>query len=352
MSDEVAFSVVDGNLQQLPGVSLYEIGFRERPDLQRWIEEYPEIVGPDLLVVTTEFDRWEFGAGRVRDRLDVLFLDSAGSLIVAELKRGEAPDTVDLQALKYAAYCSQLTLRDVVGDFARYHDTDQPTAREVLFEHAPSLETVGLGPVKVRLVAEAFRPSVTSMVLWLRDYELDIGCIEISARRLPDGHAVISSRQLLPLPVAEDYLVRRRRRERDEEQREASTRRPNVVTQLLEANAIEPGTELTLALDAFTQEERALVRQQVEEEPDTGTATWTGLGARKALRWRDGKEYSASRLIVKMLRDHGFDRRSAPGPRYWKVPDGRTLVEVADGLDGPFEEISPEEIIGEEPTGG
>ena len=194
MSDEVAFSVISGDVQQLTQVSLEDIGFRERHDLQRWIEDYPEIVGSDLLVVTTELDRWEFGEARVRDRLDVSFLDSAGSLVVAELKRGEAPDTVDLQALKYAAYCSQLTVREVVADYARYHDTDEATARDTIFEHAPSLEGTGIGGVKVRLVAEAFRPSVTSMVLWLRDYELDIGCIEISARRFPDGNAVITSR--------------------------------------------------------------------------------------------------------------------------------------------------------------
>lgn len=92
MSGEVTFSVIGGDVQQLPEVSLGDIGFRERQDLQRWIEDHPEIVGPDLLVITTEFDRWEFGEERVRDRLDVLFLDSTGSLVVAELKRGEAPD--------------------------------------------------------------------------------------------------------------------------------------------------------------------------------------------------------------------------------------------------------------------
>ena len=74
------------------GCRVYGEVSRERWDLQRWIEDYPEIVGPDLLVVTTEFDRWELGSDRVRDRLDVLFLDSTGSLVVAELKRGEAPD--------------------------------------------------------------------------------------------------------------------------------------------------------------------------------------------------------------------------------------------------------------------
>ena len=71
MSDEVAFSVVGGKVEQLTEVSLEDIGFRERKHLQRWIEDYPEIVSPDLLVITTEFDRWALGSERIRDRLDV-----------------------------------------------------------------------------------------------------------------------------------------------------------------------------------------------------------------------------------------------------------------------------------------
>jgi RecB family endonuclease NucS len=146
MNNEVAFSVINGNVHQLTEVSLEDIGFRERWDLQRWIEDYPEIVGPDLLVVTTEFDRWEFGSDRVKDRLDILFLDSAGSLVVAQLKRGETPDTVDLQALKYAAYCSQLTVEDVVSDYARYHGVNTQAAREaVLMRLTKPLDRVCCG---------------------------------------------------------------------------------------------------------------------------------------------------------------------------------------------------------------
>ena len=333
MSGEAAFSIVGGNLEQLEEVSLEEIGFRERQDLQRWIESYPEIVGPDLLVVTTDLDRWQYGAERVRDRLDVLFLDSSGSLVVAELKRGEAPDTVDLQALKYAAYCSQLTVEDVVGDHARYHDADESTAADLIFEHAPSLRRSGMGPVKVRLVAESFKPSVTSTALWLRDYDLDIGCIEITARRLTDGTAVITSRQFLPLPVAEDYLVKRRRREKAEEEREASGRRQNVVTELLSAGAIEPGTELKLRLEAFTQAQREVIESELAHKPEVGVAEWTGLSLSKAVRWReDGKTYSATGLVLRILERYGQRTKSVAGPSYWTVPDGRPLWQVADAL--------------------
>ncbi len=59
----------------------------------------------------------------------MLFLDSDGAPVVAELKRGEAPDTVDLQALKYAVYCSQLTVKDLTDAYARYHELDKKPRR-------------------------------------------------------------------------------------------------------------------------------------------------------------------------------------------------------------------------------
>lgn len=78
----MSFSVDLNSLeaQLMTEVSLAAAGIRERADLQRWIERYPEIIERDLLVITTEFDQWQVRDRRVADRLDVLFLDSAGSL--------------------------------------------------------------------------------------------------------------------------------------------------------------------------------------------------------------------------------------------------------------------------------
>ena len=279
MGDEIVFNVTDGLVTEMPATTLQDIGLKERADLQRWIQDYPEIVERDLLVVTTEFDQWELRAQRVEDRLDVLFLDSDGAPVVAELKRGEAPDTVDLQALKYAAYCSQLTVEDLIDAYARHHGLDKEGARSEVFDHAPSLQNSELRPVRVKLVAEAFGPSVTTTVLWLRDVGLDIGCVEVSPRRLPGGGYVVTARQLLPLPAAEDYLVKRRRREKAEEGHEASARSRNAVTILLEAKAIEPGTELSLNLGQFSREERAVIEPAVQSNPEVGLAEWTGHGA-------------------------------------------------------------------------
>ena len=57
-----------------------------------------------------EFDRWTSSTrGAPHDRLDVLGLDEAGVLVIAELKREEAPDPTTMQAIKYAAMASRFT---------------------------------------------------------------------------------------------------------------------------------------------------------------------------------------------------------------------------------------------------
>lgn len=202
---------------QMQEMTLASAGLRERDHLQRWVTEYPELIGPGLLLITTEFDRWEVRDHKVADRLDALFLDATGAPVVVEFKRDKATDTVELQALKYAAYCSQLTLEELAEEFAATHETTKDEARQRLLDHAPALDEGGLLSVRVLLVAGGFGPAVTSVVLWLREYGIDVGCVEVSARAVPGGgQAVLVARQILPLPEAEDYLVRRRRKEQEE----------------------------------------------------------------------------------------------------------------------------------------
>ena len=77
-----------------------ELGIWERKHVEEWILEYPEILGEDLLIVTTEYDRFD----KTKDRLDILAIDKNGKLVVIELKRDVADRFADLQAIHYAAY--------------------------------------------------------------------------------------------------------------------------------------------------------------------------------------------------------------------------------------------------------
>jgi hypothetical protein len=204
--------------EQMQELTLASAGLKERNDLQRWVTEHPDLIAPGLLLITTEFDRWEVREHKVADRLDALFLDTAGAPVVVEFKRDRATDSVELQALKYAAYCSQLTLDELAEEFANTHGGSKEDARQRLLDHAPVLDDGGLRSVRILLVAGSFGPAVTSVVLWLREYGVEIGCVEVTARAVPLARqAVLTARQILPLPEAEDYLVRRRRKEQEED---------------------------------------------------------------------------------------------------------------------------------------
>ena len=52
----------------------------ERQDLEKWIENYPEMLGEDLLILTTEYDRFD----KTSERLDLLALDKAKATMLAK----------------------------------------------------------------------------------------------------------------------------------------------------------------------------------------------------------------------------------------------------------------------------
>jgi hypothetical protein len=313
--------------------SLEDLSLLERSNLQRWVEQNPEMIGSDLLLITTEFDQWELNDRKVSDRLDVLMLDKEGHLLVAELKRGEASDTTDLQALKYAAYCANLTVEDVIEMHARYAKLDEAEARSAVIEHAPTLDENELLPVRVCLLASAFGPSVSSVVLWLTEVGLDIACVQLVTRKVDAGHAVLSTRQVLPPPQAKDFLVRRRRRVEIEEQRETKKKKRQTVALLNEHQVVSPGTTLTLIPDLFPDEQRHSIEAKLVETPSYGTATWTGKPSQRALRWDgDGHESSPSSIIWRLLDELGFEPSGAHGPYFWRLPSGRSLWDEAEQI--------------------
>jgi hypothetical protein len=328
--DEVAFVIDLETLEAapMPEMTLESVGIKERADLQRWISKHPEIVDADLLLITSEFDQWAIKQQKVPDRLDVLFLDAEGSILVAELKRGKAADTTELQALKYAAYCSQLTVDELIEAFASFHEVSVEEARSSLLEHAPALAEGDVGSVRIRLVAEDFGPAVTSVVLWLREHRIDIGCVEVTARQNSPTSAVLSARQIIPLPAAEDYLVRRRRKDEEEEERKTRERRKETSAAILvRTKALTPGDVLKLKVDQFSKALQPEIEALIAHEPDTALAEWTG-DQLKPLRWRrDGEVYSPTGLVNTILTEIGVTAKTIPGPDYWLLANGNSMYE-------------------------
>jgi len=212
MAGELVYRVNGTSAVSMATSTLEAAGLRERQHLQEWVLANPEILGEDVLIVTSEFDQWFSKEGRDPDRLDVLGLGQDGRLVVAELKRDLTPDLVTMQAINYASRASRFTPDMLADAFMSFHrgrsdavgTSDDALSR--LLVHAPTLSADTLRNPRIVIVAGAFTPKVTSAAVWLSERGIDITLTRIQAYALDEGHVVTVS-QVWPVPQAEDFVV-------------------------------------------------------------------------------------------------------------------------------------------------
>lgn len=111
-------------LQEIAPVTFSDIGIKERKDLQPWVAAYSRILGEELLILDTEYSRFT-NSGR---RVDLLALDKQGFLVVVELKLEMEQSHAELQAIRYAAMCAQMTMDDVVDTLVHSDNTNREIA--------------------------------------------------------------------------------------------------------------------------------------------------------------------------------------------------------------------------------
>jgi hypothetical protein len=224
VSEELVFAVDGEKAMPAMPVSFAAAGLREREHLQEWVIANPDILGPGVMIVTFEFDRWVTAAGQpTYERLDVLGLDQAGYLVVAELKRDVAPDSVTMQALNYAAMVSRFNL-DVLAEVyaASSASPSELTPQEALTtlqDWAPGLSDESVGSPRIILLATAFSPPVTNLAMFLYENGIDIRLSRVQPYETPDGGHIVTVSPILPIPNAEDFMVK----PRSGQQRRAAT---------------------------------------------------------------------------------------------------------------------------------
>jgi hypothetical protein len=213
MPDEHVFTVAGAAAAPATAITLADAGFTERTHLQEWVIAHPELLGAGVMIVTLEFDQWRSSAGsQERDRLDLLGLDRNGRLVVAELKRGVAPDTVEMQALKYAAMASRFTPETLAAQHEKYlsrrgKPTTHEAARELLEAHSTrGLLPESLAKPRIVLLASSFPPVVTATTVWLTEMSLDISLMRLQAYRAEEK-IIVTASQLYPVPDVEEFTV-------------------------------------------------------------------------------------------------------------------------------------------------
>lgn len=187
---------------------------------------------------------------------------------------------MELQAIKYAAYCSRFTPETLVEEFRGWLerskgeklDAETVAARleAHLAEDVGGLARAPLGAPRIVLLAGGFTPSTTAVAVWLRDMGVDITLRAIRAYSTGAG-PVISVSAVYPTPSVEEFTVSPllAERKREEADRRAARSEP-AVRQLLASGALKPGTELRV----------------LPAGPDADTfAAWAAKGGRDRVRW-------------------------------------------------------------------
>lgn len=216
MFDEFLLEIWDDKQsRQVETTNLPSLGLKEREHLQEWVLAHPEMLGPGVAVVTSEFDKWQAASGEpVADRLDVLGLDREGRLVVVELKRDLAPHTVHMQAVNYAAMVSRLTMQDVAELWVAWHSKGGPQldveSVKADLETNWLLTADSIKSPKIVLVAAAFPASVTASVVWLNEQGVAIDLIRFRPYRLDDGRVLVNFSRTFPVPSVEEFTIGRR----------------------------------------------------------------------------------------------------------------------------------------------
>lgn len=194
-----------------------ELNIRERQNLQEWIAKNPLILGEDLLIIQKEFS----GFSDTNERLDLLAMDTHGSLVVIENKLDDTGRDVVWQALKYVSYCATLSKSEIRDIYLRYVNKTADEAEELLtdFLQAEGFEEAQINSTDQRiiLVAASFRKEVTSTVMWLMDHGVNIRCIKITPY-LHGEDVLLDTEQILPTPDTEELQIKLNSKKKEEMQ--------------------------------------------------------------------------------------------------------------------------------------
>ena len=307
-------------------------------DIEEWVIETPSILGEDLLVVASQYAKFD----RTAERPDVLALDPDGKLVVIELKRDRADTTTDLQAIKYASYCSTISAEELQQDYRgfwneRRNEDDQLTPEDVGEEFrnflGEDITTTEEGYAdfvlddrpRILLAAGSFGPEITTPVVWLeREFGMDITCVELEAHQR-DDEVFVNSRRVLPVPEAEQYMAKRRQKER--QQSRSSSRAERAITVLLEAGLVHEGDVVVFDPDK--------VPNDSEKSYDADDDFWRGritgkTGRSNNVEWQEnGSEYSFTALAQEVMERATGREFNVNGYPYWRHPDhDMTLSEL------------------------
>lgn len=197
----------NNQLQKAKVCTFKELHLEERNHLQEWIANEPSSLGEELLIIQKEFD----GFADTKERLDLLAIDKQGRLVIIENKLDDSGRDVTWQAIKYASYCSSLSKAEIIQIYQKYLLGSDVSAEDSISEFlGKPIEDVELNPdnsQRIFFVAANFRKEVTSSVLWLANFGLNIKCFKVTPYQY-GNRVLVDFDQIIPIKDTEDYTIK------------------------------------------------------------------------------------------------------------------------------------------------
>ena len=191
-------------------VRLWEVGSDQQPTeipndaislesrLEDWLENDISMLEPDLLVIGRQVRADSVGV------IDLLCLDSAGDVVVIELKRDQARRDVTAQVLDYASWAQNLTYKRIQDIANEYFDEDPSTLEERFQERfgGEALpDTLNNGHRSI-IVAESMDESTERIVEYLSNIGVPINVATVQHFTAADGKELLAQVFLVEPEVA------------------------------------------------------------------------------------------------------------------------------------------------------
>jgi len=225
-------------LKAVREIEFKDFNFKERYDIQEWVESNPETLGEKLLIISKDLTFFN----DTRERPDLIAIDTNGATVIIELKRDDSGLNLEWQAIKYASYLSKFNVTDILNLYgkylARYHDEpdlDEEILQQRILEFIDEDDFINLNKSqRIILVSHRFAKEVTSAAHWLIDkYDLDMKCVQIIPFYDKDKDAYyLQTTTILPLAGVDELLIRASEKGTANERAIGSIRKDDEITQI------------------------------------------------------------------------------------------------------------------------
>ncbi len=160
-------------------------------ELEEWIVSSPSLIEDNLLILAKQHDVPGIG------RLDLLCMDSDGTLVIVELKRDMAPREAVSQALDYASWLDS-TSEEAISAIGREHlKGELDDAFRERFHTDPPEWTVHNH--RILLVAVRLNTAAERIIRYLSErHEVNINAVFFQYSKLSDGKEILVRSVLVP----------------------------------------------------------------------------------------------------------------------------------------------------------